>query len=196
MPSRKNSGGEAGGRRTGGVAGAVEKLAAPVAQSLGLSVWNVEFVKEGAAWYLRIYIDRDSGVTIDDCEAFSRAIDTILDEEDPVGPSYYLEVSSPGIERELSKDWHFQAMKGRRVRARLIRPRDGKKEIEGVLEGLEGGSVVLRGEEGRVTVAKGEASHFNLCDDDTVGDLLEADFDEAGEDDGPGDQPDGGIEKK
>ena len=80
----------------GGVVPRVERIAEPIARGLGLHIWDIEFVKEGASWFLRFYIDRDGGVTIDDCENFSRAMDGPLDEADPIPQPYYMEVSSPG----------------------------------------------------------------------------------------------------
>lgn len=147
----------------------VEALAEPVAQSLGLLLWDVEFVKEGAAWYLRLYIDKDEGVTIEDCEAFSKLVDKRLDEVDPIEQSYYLEVSSPGVERELKKDWHFEAMQGNQVKVMLFRPIDGKKEIIGTLIGLENGVVKIETEQRAVEVNRHDASHIRIYEDDLFG---------------------------
>ena len=88
-------------KKNGSVADVVTALALPIAEELGYSIWDVEYVREGADYYLRITIDNEEGITIDDCEAFSRAIDPILDEADPITDSYHLEVSSPGIERDI-----------------------------------------------------------------------------------------------
>ena len=87
----------------------VRELVAPVADSMGYTLWDVEFVREGARRVLRITLDKPEGINIDDCEAFHRTIDPMLDEADPIDQSYYLEVSSPGIERELKYDFHFDA---------------------------------------------------------------------------------------
>ena len=84
------------------------RLARPVAEELGLQLWDVRFVKEGADWYLRFFIDREGGVTINDCEEMSRRLDKLLDEADPIACSYCLEVSSPGVERELIRPEHFE----------------------------------------------------------------------------------------
>ena len=111
-----------------------EALALPVAEGLGLSLWETEYVKEGASYFLRFYIDKPDGVLLDDCEAFSRAIDPLLDEEDFIDDAYYLEVSAPGIERKLSKAQHFAFCMGSTIRVRLIRPIDGVKEFTGVLK--------------------------------------------------------------
>ena len=90
----------------------VTALAKPVVEQMGLQLWDVRFEKEGASWYLRIFIDKEGGVTIDDCENLSRAMDQILDDADPISQSYYLEVSSPGIGRDLVRPWHFQRYLG------------------------------------------------------------------------------------
>ena len=115
------------------VAATVEEFALPVAKELGLSIWDCEFVKEGADYYLRVYIDKDGGVTTDDCERFSRALDPILDEKDPIDKSYCFEVSSPGLERLLTRPEHFEQMKGEEVKVTLYRSIDGQKEFTGVL---------------------------------------------------------------
>ena len=93
----------------GNTVAAVWDIAAPIAEQLGLDIWDIRFVKEGADWFLRIFIDKDGGVTIEDCENMSRAMDAPLDEADPIPQSYCLEVSSPGVERELTRDSHFEA---------------------------------------------------------------------------------------
>jgi ribosome maturation factor RimP len=121
-------------QRKGNTVDIVWKLAEPIAASLGLQLWDVRFVKEGATWILRIFIDKADGVTIEDCEAMSRAIDAPLDEADPIEDFYYLEVSSPGIERTLRKKEHFAACEGEKVEVRLFAPdANGKKSYVGVL---------------------------------------------------------------
>ncbi len=130
-------------RKKGGTAAQVWELAQPIAESLGLSLWDVRFVKEGAAWYLRIIIDKEGGVNISDCEAMSRAIDSPLDEADFIDQSYFLEVWSPGIERELTRPEHYGAMAGREVCVTLYRPIDGEREIIADLVGLRDKSIVM-----------------------------------------------------
>ena len=111
----------------------------PIAQELSLELWDIQFVKEGSSYFLRIFIDKDGGVSIDDCEAMSRAIDKELDRVDPIEQSYCLEVSSPGIERTLTKDWHFEKYLGKKIKSRLIRPdAKGRRDIEGTLESYDG----------------------------------------------------------
>ncbi|WMJ83603.1 ribosome maturation factor RimP [Oscillospiraceae bacterium LTW-04] len=144
-----------------------EKLAQPVLLQMGLRLWDVRFEKEGGAWFLRYFIDKDGGVDINDCEQFSRFIDPILDAADPIDGSYSLEVSSPGIERELTKPWHFEENIGRPVTARLIRARNGLREIAGTLVSYHEGTAVIRETESETeqTVAKGEAAYIRLQDD-------------------------------
>ena len=110
---------------------------APVAEQLGLTIWDVEFVKEGAKRILRVTIDHEDGITIDDCERMHRAIDPVLDELDPRETASDLEVSSPGIERELRTDAHVDACIGERVEVRFFAPFEGQKTMEGVLCGRE-----------------------------------------------------------
>ncbi|MBR6727963.1 MAG: ribosome maturation factor RimP [Clostridia bacterium] len=112
----------------------------PVADELGLLIWDVEFVKEGAKRILRVTIDHEDGITIEDCERMHRAIDPVLDEIDPIDTAYDLEVSSPGIERELRTDAHIDACVGERVALRFFAPVEGQKSVEGILLGREEGS--------------------------------------------------------
>ena len=124
------------------VAETVRALADPIAESLGCWLWDVEYVKEGARRVLRITIDSENGVNIEDCEKMHRAIDPILDEADPIEEAYYLEVSSPGIERELKTEEHIMACEGWDVEVRLYAPLNGAKTFRGVLlESGEDGSI-------------------------------------------------------
>jgi ribosome maturation factor RimP len=126
------------------VAETVRELISPVAEALGLELWDVEFVKEGARRILRVTIDSEHGITIEDCERMHRAIDPVLDEADPIDTSYDLEVSSPGIERELRTDEHILCFVGAEVELRLFAPIDGKKTLCGALAGLgEAGEILL-----------------------------------------------------
>ncbi len=130
------------------IAGNVWDLIEPYAEQLGYRLWNVEYVREGADMYLRVTIDADEGIGIEDCERMTRAIDPVLDEADPIEGSYYLEVSSPGVERVLTTDEHFALMAGVEVEVKLYRPMDGAKSLRGVLVGKEDGVIVLNvGEE-------------------------------------------------
>ena len=119
------------------IASTVRELVTPIAEQMGYYIWDVEFVKEGADKYLRITIDNEEGITIQDCEAFHRAIDAPLDDADPIPEAYILEVSSPGIERELKCDEHIFACVDWDVEVKLYAPRDGAKVFRGVLLGLD-----------------------------------------------------------
>lgn len=144
---------------------AVQGLAERIADELGLRIWDVTFTKEGASYYLRIYIDKDGGVGIDDCEAFSRAIDAPLDELDPIEQGYCLEVCSPGVERNLTKPAHFTACLGQRVQVRMIRPVNGTRDFKGVLEDYDNGSITVRFDSGDgLTFTKKETGFIKLDD--------------------------------
>ncbi len=131
-------------KKTGSIAEVVTALAAPIADTLGVTLWDVEYVREGADYYLRITIDKQEGITIDDCEAFSRAIDPVLDEADPIVDSYHLEVSSPGLERDIKTPAHIAHCQGETVEARLFAPLQGSRVHRGTLIGMdETGNVLL-----------------------------------------------------
>lgn len=128
----------------GNTVAVVREIAKPIAEELGLEIWDVRFLKEGSQWYLRIFIDKDGGVSIDDCVDFTHAINKPLDEADPIEQAYCLEVSSPGIERELVRDEHFEKSLGKKVMLRTIRPVDGEREFKGVLEAFDGTAVTVK----------------------------------------------------
>lgn len=130
------------------IAGVVRSLAEPIAEELGYFIWDVEFVKEGARKILRITIDSEEGITIEDCEKFHRTIDPALDEADPIEEAYYLEISSPGIERELKNSMHIAACEGWQVEVKLYAPIDGSKVFRGELCECPEGSVVIKTTEG------------------------------------------------
>lgn len=141
------------------IASTVRELLTPTAEAMGYTLWDVEFVREGAKRVLRLTIDKPEGINIDDCEAYHRAVDPLLDEADPIDSAYYLEVSSPGIERELKTDSHFAACAGEEVEIRLFAPdARGRKVLRGVLLGLENGEIAVETAEGRETVARRDAS--------------------------------------
>ena len=119
------------------------QLAAPSVGECGCTPWDVEYVKEAGEWYLRVYIDKEGGVSINDCEAVSRPLSDALDEADPIEGSYTLEVSSAGADRALKKPEHFQRYLGEQVDVRLYRAREGRKELTGALKSYDGGDVVL-----------------------------------------------------
>lgn len=123
----------------------VAALAAPVVEEKGCTLWDVEYVREGGEWFLRLYIDKTGGVSIQDCEAISRPVSDLLDEADPIEGSYTFEVSSAGLERALKKPEHFTACMGETVDLKLYRAVDGSKERTGVLEAYEDGAVTIDG---------------------------------------------------
>ena len=155
----------------GNTVGAVRALAQPVAASLGLGLWDVRFLKEGATWYLRIFIDKPGGVSIDDCVDMTHALNPVLDEADPIEQAYCLEVSSPGIERELTRDEHFEAYLGAKIKVRTIRPVDGARDFSGTLEAFDNGQITLRTADGAgLSFQKKEVSWVKLDDFDGFGD--------------------------
>ncbi|MBQ3547765.1 MAG: ribosome maturation factor RimP [Clostridia bacterium] len=107
-------------------------------EAQGVTLWDVRFLKEGASWYLRVFIDKEGGINIDDCTNVSHAIDPIIDEADPIDKSYYLEVCSCGVDRELTRPAHYEAMQGETVKIKLYKALDGVKEFIGVLSGFDG----------------------------------------------------------
>ena len=159
----------------GSTVNTVWRIAEPIAEELGLKLWDVRFVKEGASWYLRIVIDKDGGVSLNDCEAMSRALDQPLDEQDPIEQSYFLEVWSPGIERELTRPEHFEAMAGREICVTLYRPIDGEREIIADLVGLREKNIVMTDLDGtEFEIPLKDASSVRLTDEDIEFELEEA----------------------
>ena len=147
----------------------VRELCEPIVKDLGLSLWDVRYEKEGADWYLRIFIDKEGGVDITDCEKVSRAINTPLDELDPIENAYCLEVCSPGIERELIRDEHFMQFIGADIMVRMRRPIEGiGKDFCGVLKGYDDGMVTIADHSGEneVTINKKDAAWIKLDDFD------------------------------
>lgn len=140
----------------------VWQFAEPVVEKLGLSLWDVEYVREGADWFLRLYIDKEEGVDINDCEAVSRAIDPILDEKDPIPDSYHFEVCSAGLERVLKREQDFIRFMGSAVLVKLYRPKDGQKEFVGKLCGYEDGNVSILQGENMVGFEKSEVALVRL----------------------------------
>ncbi len=151
-----------------GTAQIVWEMAQPLAESLGLTLWDVQFVKEGADWYLRLLIDKEGGVSIDDCVDMTHLIDPALDEADPIPQAYQLEVSSPGWQRKLSRPEHFQAYLGQPVRVKLHRPlENGGRQLEGVLLRAEpnGEFEIQLDEETSVTLEKKECVSVNVIEE-------------------------------
>ncbi len=143
------------------IASTVADLIGPTVAELDFDLWDVEYVKEGSEYYLRITIDREEGITIDDCELVHRTIDPMLDEADPIEDSYHLEVSSPGIERELKYDWHYDAFIGAEVEAKLYAPVNGAKSYRGVLVGYSENEITLRVGDANVSLPSDKVSKVN-----------------------------------
>ncbi|MBR6242898.1 MAG: ribosome maturation factor RimP [Ruminococcus sp.] len=144
-------------KKFGGTEKKVYDLIKPVTDELGYYLWDVCYEKEGASWYLRIFIDCDEGITIADCERATAPISDLLDQTDPISQSYMLEVGSAGLERELVKEDHFEVCCGDTVRVRLIREKDGEKEIVAQLKGADKDGVT-------VITDSGEEKTFALAD--------------------------------
>ena len=140
----------------------VRELALPVVEEQGCKLWDVEYVREGADWFLRLYIDKPGGVDINDCEAISRAVDPILDEKDPIPDSYSFEVCSAGLERVLKRPGDFEQFLGSMVLVKLYKPVDGRKEIVGTLTGYEDGAVTVTVNDSPVRFEKNEVALVRL----------------------------------
>ena len=144
----------------------VWEIAEPLAQELGLILWDIRFLKEGADWILRVIIDKEEApVDMEDCVAMSHALDLPLDEKDPISQSYSLQVQSPGIERELTRDFHFECFLGAPVMVKFIHEKDGIKEAKGTLQAYEKGKVSITLSDGTVLeFDKKETSYVKLDD--------------------------------
>ena len=130
-------------KKFGGTEQKVYDLITPITDELGYYLWDVCYETEGAMWYLRIFIDQDEGISIDDCERATAPISDLLDEKDPVPQSYMLEVGSAGLERDLVKEEHFEVCKGDTVTVRFFKPVDGQKEITAELVGADKDGVTI-----------------------------------------------------
>ena len=148
------------------VAERVFALVKETVEAQGVKLWDVRFVKEGASWYLRVIIDSENGISIDDCTNVHHAIDPVLDEADPIDKSYYLEVCSPGLERELTRDEHFEALVGEKIKIRLYKAIDGVKEFAGVLSFGDKDKVIVKNDENEIEFLRSEISTCKLDDTD------------------------------
>ena len=140
----------------------VRQFAEPVVQAHGCSLWDVEYVREGADWFLRLYIDKPGGVDINDCEAISRAMDPILDEKDPIPGSYHFEVCSAGLERALKRPGDFERFLGSPITVKLYRPYNGLKELPCVLRGYEDGKITVESGKDTITFEKSQVALVRL----------------------------------
>ena len=148
------------------MANAAEKvysLIKETVESQGVTLWDVRFLKEGASWYLRVFIDKPEGIGIEDCTNVSHAIDPIIDEADPIDVSYFLEVCSPGTERELTRQSHFEDCLGKKVTIKLYKAIDGVKELTGTLKSAAD-TLVIETEGGEYQLSYKDISKARLCD--------------------------------
>lgn len=145
----------------------VEEIITPYAKELGLDIWDIQFKKEGTGWYLRIFIDKEGGVDINDCVDMTHAITKPLDDADPISQSYMLEVSSPGVERELVRDEHFEKYVGAPVMIRLIRAVDGVRDFIGTMTAYEDKKITVKlKDDTEMTFEKKDTSYVKLDDFD------------------------------
>ncbi len=140
----------------------VASFAEPIVRQHGCELWDVEYVREGSEYFLRLYLDKEGGVDINDCEAISRAVDPILDEKDPIQGSYHFEVCSAGLERALKRPSDFERFMGSAITVKLYRPRNGLKEIPGILRGYDSGRVTLEAGKETITFEKSEVALVRL----------------------------------
>ena len=140
----------------------VTAFAKPIVENSGCELWDVEYVREGAERFLRIFIDKDGGVDVSDCEKIHRLIDPILDEKDPIAESYHFEVCSAGIERTLKRPGDFEAFMGSPILVKLYRPRNGLKEIPATLRGYEDGKITVEAGKETITFEKSEVALVRL----------------------------------
>lgn len=140
-----------------------EQLLQPIAEANGVSVYDVEYVKEGSEYYLRAYIDKPGGVNIQDCENVSRALSDELDRQDFIPDAYILEVSSPGLGRTLKKDRHLEAAVGQEVEIKLYKPIDKCKEFAGILESFDPENIVIREGDQKRTFGRSEIALIRLA---------------------------------
>ena len=143
----------------------VAALALPIVEEEGCTLWDVEYVTEGARKIRRVTMDNEEGITVDDCEKLHRAIDPVLDEADPIEEAYYLEVSSPGIERELKTDMHISACEGWQVEVKLYAPINGSKVFKGILCECPEGKIVIKCGEDEIEFESASVAKINTVYD-------------------------------
>ncbi|MEY8524760.1 ribosome maturation factor RimP [Lachnospiraceae bacterium 38-10] len=141
-----------------------EKILLPITEDAGVEIYDVEYVKEGSDWYLRAYIDKKGGVTIEDCEKVSRAVSEVMDREDFIPDTYILEVSSPGLGRALKKDKHLARSMGEEVEIRTYKPIEKQKEFSGILRDFDAESITIEPEEGtNIKFARSDVALIRLA---------------------------------
>lgn len=152
-------------KKRGSVLDSIYNHIKPVVEEEGLSLWDVRYEKEGSNWFLRVFIDKEGGATIDDCEAVHNPINKLLDKLDPIKQSYIFEVASAGLGRELTTDAHFDACIGQEIRVVFIRPQDGIKEIEGILTSYDKDTIKLECDGEVKSITKSDLAYTKLNDD-------------------------------
>ena len=140
----------------------VAGFARPVVEEKGCSLWDVEYVREGSDYFLRLYIDKEGGVDINDCEKVHRAVDPLLDEHDPIAESYHFEVCSAGLERALKRPGDFERFMGNPIMVKLYRPHNGLKEVPGILRGYEDGRITVEAGKETITFEKSQVALVRL----------------------------------
>ena len=150
----------------------VEEIITPYAKELGLEIWDIRFAKEGSDWYLRIFIDKDGGISIDDCVDLTHAVSAPLDEEDPIPQAYTLEVSSPGVERELTRKEHFEKYIGSAIFLRTIRAIDGVRDFKGTLSAYENNQITVVLPDGNNLTLDKKETVFVKLDDFDINDFV------------------------
>ena len=137
-------------------------LLEPIVEGKQITIWDIEFKKEGKDYFLRVFLDKEGGISIDDCEYVSRALEEKLDETDPIPQAYMLEVSSAGLDRAIKYDFHFKACMGKKVDVKLFAPLNGVKEFTAVLEGFDEGIVSLAYEAETLEIPREKISQLRL----------------------------------
>lgn len=139
----------------------IYEMVKPIADELNYDIYHIEYVKENGEFYLRIYIEKDSGITLSDCEALSRRVSDLMDEKDPIKDPYFLEVSSPGLNRTLFTEEHYKRFIGKEIMVKLTKSVDGKKNIKGILKEVNEGSIVVKIDE-LINVPKDKIKSINI----------------------------------
>ena len=139
----------------------IDQLVRPIAEELNYEIYHIEYVKENGEYYLRIYIDKDGGIALSDCEALSRRVRDVMDEKDPIKEAYFLEVSSPGLNRTLFTDDHFKKQIGKEIMVRFTKSLNGRKNIKGILKEVNDDSVIVETDD-LITIPKDKIKSANL----------------------------------
>lgn len=139
----------------------IYEMVKPIADELNYYIYHVEYVKENGELYLRIYIEKDGGITLSDCEALSRRVSDLMDEKDPIKDPYFLEVSSPGLNRTLFTEEHYKRFIGREVMVKFTKSVDGKKNIKGILKEVNEDSIVVEADQ-LINIPKDKIKSVNI----------------------------------